>query len=188
MTAESIAWVDVLQLLAAQLAWFQAALLGAAAFHKIARWRYTNGVARRFAGVPDSLTVWASAAAVGFEIAAAAALVVPGTRMAGAAMAALLWTGYLALMVRAILADRRDVDCGCSFGTRAAAGHRPLGGFQVARNAALVILALWVAVVSVRGGVSLPLSQALAALALLAIYAALDQLMALRPLRSGAVS
>jgi hypothetical protein len=174
--------------LAAQTAWFQAALLGAAAVDKISGWHHTKDVARRFAGLPQALTAWASGAAVAWEIAAAVALLVPSTRMAGAAMAALLWSVYLALLLRAIRSDRRDVDCGCSFGMRAATAHRPLGAFQVARNTALVILACGVAAVSARGSVVAPASQMLAAFALLALYAALDQVMALRPLRSGEVS
>jgi hypothetical protein len=188
MRPESVAWADVWRLLAAQLAWFQAALLGAAAVDKIVRWHDTQSVVRRFAGIPKGLAVWASAAAVGLELAAAVALVVPGSRAAGAATAALLWSVYLGLLLRAIGSDRRDVDCGCSFGTRAAAAHRRLGAFQVVRNTALVILAWGVAAVSAQGSASAPASQILAAFALLALYAALDQVMALRPLPSGEVS
>ena len=187
MRPENVAMSDLLPWVAAQMAWFQAALLGAAAAHKLIRWPQTKSVARRFAHIPGSLTAAAGAAAVGIELAAAALLVFPATRAAGAATAALLWFWYLLLMLAAIRAGRRDIDCGCSFGTGAAAGHRTLGVFQVTRNAVLVMLALSIAAVSWQGGIAAPPSQVLAAFSFLALYAALDQVMSLQPLRSGEV-
>jgi Methylamine utilisation protein MauE len=76
------------------------------------------------------------------------------------------------------------VDCGCSFG----AAQRPLGAYQVFRNAALTGAALLVAVgcaASATGPIIA--SQVPAALALLALYGALDQAMSLTTPRTGAL-
>jgi uncharacterized membrane protein YphA (DoxX/SURF4 family) len=176
-----IAMLGVMRLLISQLAAFLALLLLAAAVHKAIRWPQTRRVVRDFAGIPRSASsVAALAAAVG-ETLAGVLLFVPAYRAAGAALAALLWGAYSILIVRAIVEGRRDVDCGCSFGPN----QRPLGVFQVARNAMLVILALLVAVSAAGGGVPVAASQILAACALLALYGALDQVMALQPLRRG---
>jgi hypothetical protein len=83
--------------------------------------------------------------------------------------------------LRAIAEGRRDVDCGCSFGRT----RHPLGVFEGARNVVLVAMALLVAA-SAGGAPPLAASQLLAACAFLALYGALDQVMALQPLRRGA--
>jgi hypothetical protein len=57
----------------------------------------------------------------------------------------------------------------------------------VARNAALVLLALLVAVPAAAGSVTVAASQVWAACALLALYGAFDQVMALQPMRRGEV-
>ena len=112
---------------------------------------------------------------------------VPSTRTArehaGGALAALIFGTYLFLILRAIAQERRDVDCGCSFG----AARRPLGAYQAVRNAGLTGMALLVAVVfaSTVSGPVLGLQTTLAAFALLSLYAALDQVMTLMPPRSG---
>jgi hypothetical protein len=176
--------VAAIQALVAQLAAFQALLLAASAIHKVVKWRYSQSVVRQFAGVPPSMAAWALGAAVAGELAAGMLLVVPAYRTLGAMLAACIWIAYLALMLRAILQDRRNVDCGCSFGPTA----RPLGSFQVARNSVLAGLAILVASVSATSG-AIPVqgSQVLAAFALMALYGALDQVMGLQPLRSGEV-
>jgi hypothetical protein len=173
-----------IQALMAQLAVFDAALLAAAAVHKALRWRESQRVVRQFAGVPASFAAAALGSAIGAELLAGALLLVPAQRATGAAAAAVIWTCYLGLIVRAILQNRRDVDCGCSFGPTA----RPLGAFQVVRNALLAGAAVLVAWVSATGGsVASQGSQLLGGFALLALYGALDQVMALRPLRGGEV-
>jgi hypothetical protein len=119
------------------------------------------------------------------EVAAAGLLLVPEWRTLGALLAAAIWTVYLLLIVRAIAAGRRDADCGCSFG----AAQRPLGAFQVTRNGVLLALAVAVAMAGGRAsGAGAPVPQLLAACALLALYGALDQVMGLRPLRTGVLS
>lgn len=174
-----------LQALGAQFAAFVALLLTASALHKASGWRRSRSVVRQFGGVADSFASVALAAAIGAELAAAALLIAPSTRLPGAALATAIWAAYLALMLRAIQQNRRDVDCGCSFG----AAHRPLGSFQVARNAALATLCACIAAVSMTDAVpAIAASQLLGALALLALYGALDQVMGLQPLRGGEVA
>ncbi len=174
-----------MQVLGAQFAAFLALLLAASAVHKAVRWRHSRSVVRQFAGVADSMAGASMAFAVGCELSAGALLIVPSARAIGAAVAAVLWAVYLALMLRAIRQDRRDIDCGCSFG----AAHRPLGSFQVSRNLVLTGLSVFVAAVSVAGACPvIEASQLLGACALMALYGALDQVMALQPLRGGEVS
>ena len=97
-------------------------------------------------------------------------------------LAAFIWTLYAALIVRAILQGRREVDCGCSFGPTS----KPLGSFQIARNLVLAALAVFIAWASAfRGTAPTQGIFVLGGLALLALYGALDQVMALQPLRRG---
>lgn len=176
--------VAAMQSLAAQMALFQALLLGVSALHKAAGWMRSVGVVRRFAGVPRSLAPATLGAIVAAELAAGALLIVPSRRAMGATLSALIWSVYLALILRAIVQGRREVDCGCSFGS----ASRPLGSFQVARNAVLAGLAMLTAAVSYcSGGVAAEASQVLGGVALLALYGALDQVMAVQPLRRGEV-
>jgi hypothetical protein len=173
---------SAVQSFAAQMATFQAMLLAASAVHKAVRWTHSLTVMRQFAGVPGALAGTSLGVATAVELAAGALLMVPAYRTTGAVLAALIWTLYVALIVRAIVLGRRDVDCGCSFGPTS----RPLGSFQIARNLVLAALALFIAWVSAFGG-AIPAQGAfvLGGLALLALYGALDQVMALQPLRSG---
>jgi uncharacterized membrane protein YphA (DoxX/SURF4 family) len=171
------------QVLAAQIAAFLAFLLAASAVHKWWRWGSTLEVVRDFGGVPRGAAA-AAAVTVGIvEWLSAALLFVPSYRVLGALIASIVLTVYLALIARSMLEGRRDVDCGCSFGP----ARRSLGGFEVGRNAVLAAMALFVAASAVRGGPVIAPSQVLAAAAMLALYAALDQVMALRPMRPGAV-
>jgi hypothetical protein len=172
--------------LAAQLAVFQALLLAASAVHKAAAWARSLGVMRQFGGVPQSLASTALGAVIASEFAAALLLLMPSYRAAGAILAAGLWSVYLGLILRAVLQNRRDLECGCSFGLSSGPASRPLGAFQLVRNAVLAATAAGIAGVSaVAGAVPVELSQILGGVALLALYGALDQVMALQPLRSG---
>ena len=174
--------IETGQVLAAQLAVFQALLLAASAVHKAAAWSRSLAVMRQFGGVPRSLSSTALGTVIASEFVAALMLLIPAYRTAGAILAAALWTVYLGLILRAILQNRRDLECGCSFGP----SSRPLGAFQLLRNAVLTAMAVGIAGMSVvAGGVSVELSQVLGGVALLALYGALDQVMALQPLRSG---
>jgi len=176
--------LGVAHLLIVQLAAFLAALLVASGLHKLILRDRTRAVVHDFVGVPRRLAPLVVAAVAATEMLAGILLWMPSSRAAGGALAVLLWGGYLGLILRAIAQGRRDVDCGCSFG----AEQRPLGTYHVARNAGLTGAALLVAgasAASVTGPVIA--SQILAALALLALYGALDQVMSLTPPRTGAL-
>jgi methylamine utilization protein MauE len=187
MLSES-SMIETGQVLTAQLALFQALLLIVSALHKASSWSRSLGVMRQFGGVPGALSGAALVTVMASEIVAALLLLVPAYRAAGAILAAALWAVYLGLILRAILQNRRDQDCGCSFGLASRTSSRPLGAFQVTRNAVLALMALGIAGMSgAAGAVSAELSQLLGGVALLALYGALDQVMALQPLRSGDV-
>jgi len=171
------------QILGAQLAAFLALLLAASALHKGLRWEHTRAVVHNFAGVPHGAAPVAALIAGLMEGLAAALLFLPAYRVLGALLAASLMTAYLALIARALIAGRRDVDCGCSFG----GARHGLGGFEVGRNAVLAAMALFVAASAVHGGPAIAASQVLAAAALLALLGALEQVVGLRPMRKGAV-
>jgi hypothetical protein len=181
MTAAA-SMLGVMQLLVVQLAAFEAVLLLASALHKMIRRDRTQAVVREFAGVPRNFAPFAVVAVALLELLASLLLWMPSTRMAGGMLAVLIWGGYLALILRAIAQGKRDVDCGCTFGGT----QRPLGVYQVVRNVMLTGLALLAAAGSA-AGVTGPVvaSQILAALVLLALYGALDQVMALTPPRRG---
>ncbi len=98
------------------------------------------------------------------------------------------WTHSLNVMRQfagvpgALAQGRREVDCGCSFGPTS----KPLGSFQIARNLVLAALAVFIAWASAfRGTAPTQGIFVLGGLALLALYGALDQVMALQPLRRG---
>jgi Methylamine utilisation protein MauE len=174
--------LGVMQLLVVQLAAFEALLLFASGLHKMIRRERIRAVVREFAGVPYRIAPFAVAAVALFELLASLLLWAPTTRMAGGILAVLIWGGYLGLILRAIAQDKRDVDCGCTFG----AAQRPLGAFQVARNVTLTGVALLVAAGSAAGATGPVVApQILPALVLLALYGALDQVMALMPPRAG---
>jgi len=174
---------EVLRLLSAQTAAFLALLLAASAAHKLARFERARLAAHEFAGLPLGAAAPAAAAIALLETLAAALLIAPAQRATGGWLAAAIFGGYLALIARAIV-EQREVDCGCSFG----AARRLLGPFEALRNCVLVVLAMLAALASAAVAAPISLSQALAAVALLALYAALDQVMGIRPMRKGAVS
>jgi len=176
--------IGVTALLASQMAALLAVLLIASAVHKLIRRVPAQRAVREFAGVPQRWSASAVLAVMLAELLAGLLLWIPTYRAAGAVLAALIWGGYLALILRAIAKGSREVDCGCSFG----ASLRPLGVYQLTRNAALTgVAAALAAVSSMNGSAAVTASQVPAALVLLALYAALDQAMALQPLRSGEV-
>jgi hypothetical protein len=171
--------MSVMQLLVAQLAGFLAMLLVVTGLHKLIQRERTLAVVQDFAGVTPRLAPLA-VLAVGATELSAGALLWSADRTAGAVLAGVLWSGYLVLILRAIAQGRRDVDCGCTLG----ASRRPLGLYPVARNVVLAGMALLVALSS-----SVPVApratEILAACTLLALYGALDQVMALAAPRRG---
>jgi hypothetical protein len=176
---------SVLQSLAGQIAAFAALLLLASGLHKLIRRERTRTALEQFARVPRSVAPLAVAPVAAAELLAGVWILTPAHRAAGGALAALIWGGYLVFMWRAIAQGRGDVECGCAFG----AGRHRVGAYQIARNALLTAAAAFVAVVTAATAAdSVGAAQMPAALALLALYAALDQTMTLGPLRSGVTS
>ena len=177
-----IAWAEVRESLDTQLAAFVSVLLFMSALHKaVARARSIAAV-RELARVPQWLAPWTLGLATALELSAAVALFSPLYRAAGALLAACLCLTYAGLMMNAITQGRRDIDCGCSFG----AARHPLGRYQVTRNALLAAGCVAVAAGSAaHGAPPFAAMQVLAAVALLALYAALDQVMALTAPRAG---
>jgi hypothetical protein len=173
----------IVQTLAAQVAAFLAFLLAASAAHKWYRWKDTIRVVGDFGGVPRAAATPVALAVGLTEWLAAALLFSPSYRVLGGLLAASILTVYLALIARSLIAGRRDVDCGCSFG----AARRSLGTFEAVRNSVLAAMALCVAASTVSGGAAIAASQVLAAAAMLALYGALDQAMGLQPMRKGTV-
>jgi len=116
--------------LAAQLAAFVAVLLAVSAGHKVVKWSYSRNVVREFAGLPHHVATAALAAAALGEAVAGVLLLLPGAhlRMIGASLAAAIWAAYLVFILRAVLQGRREVDCGCSFGSGAGANQPAAGG------------------------------------------------------------
>jgi hypothetical protein len=169
--------IGVVRLLASQTAAFLALLLIASAIHKLLRPARTQEIMQHFAGVPRRFAAFAWLSVSLAELLAGICLTMPGYRAAAALLAVVVWSGYLALILRAIIQRRVDVECGCSFGPNL----RPLGIYHVARNAVLIGLAILVGVVAPSGGFEAQGSLLLAAAAFLSLYAALDRTMALRP-------
>jgi hypothetical protein len=175
----------IVESLAVQCAAFQAVLLLASGLHKLIRRHRTRTVVHEFARVPRYLAPFAVGAAAAAELSAGLLLLTPSLRAAGGAVAALIWGIYLWLILRAIAQGRRDVDCGCTFGV----ARHPLGAYQVVRNGILTGMAMLVAAVCAANAAGpVGATQVVAALALLALYGALDQVMALQPLRPGELS
>lgn len=166
--------MHAMQEIGTQLAAFLAALLAASALHKALAARASVEAAGVLLGVPARLAAASVTAAAGSELLAAGLLMAAGSRRAGALLGALILGVYLVALARALAQGRRAIDCGCRFGSRS----RSLGAYDLARNAGLIVLALGVAAAPV--GALAP-RHLLAALALLALYVALDTVMALEP-------
>jgi uncharacterized membrane protein YphA (DoxX/SURF4 family) len=170
--------IGVLRLLADQAAAFLALLLIASAIHKLVRPARTREVIEEFAGIPQRFAYLALIGVPLAELVAGVCLASPAGRTAAALLAALIWSGYLLLILRAIFQGRRYVDCGCSFGR----SFRPLGTYQALRGAMLIALAALVVALSPGSEgtavTAVTASELLAAAAFLALYAALDQAVA----------
>ena len=179
----------VAQITVAQLASFASLLLFASALHKFKVLADAARAMHELTGLALPHARWAVAGIAAAELAAAAGLWIPAMRVDAALLAALVWGGYFGFLLRAVLAGRQDIDCGCSFST----AHRPLGAFQLWRAAMLTGLGLMIALsAAVAPGavpdivsVSATVTQVLAGLTLLALYVALDQIMGIQPLRTG---
>lgn len=96
-----------------------AALWLAAGLHKLADLQAFAGSLEAYDIVPLATLALLSRLLPVLELALAAALLVPATRPAAAALGALLLLGYGAAIALNLHRGRRDLDCGCmGFGTR----------------------------------------------------------------------
>ena len=186
---EALSLTVVAQIAIAQLASFASLLLFAAAAHKLSNLERAAQAVHDLTGLQEPLARFAAIGLAAAEFAASIGLWLAPLRFAAALLAALIWSGYFLFLLQAVATGRRDVDCGCSFGS----AHRPLGLFQLLRTALLALLGLVVALSAAVAPGSLPYdvsaaaiaTQVLAGVALLALYAALDQVMTQPPLRAG---
>jgi hypothetical protein len=102
-----------MSLLADTLALFLALVLIASALHKFIQPGRLGAAAASLAGVSTLHGNLLAKAAATFEILAAAAMVAPPTRPAGAVAALALWAIYAILLARAV-AHGAAFDCGCT--------------------------------------------------------------------------
>ncbi len=153
----------------AELALFLALLLAVSAGHKIVAHQRLGEAAARLAGVPQSLGPLVSNAAAAVELAAGLALLFPGTRPIGALIAAVLWSGYALLLARRI---GSRLDCGCSLKR----SEKLITTLYPARAALLAAFAILVAFLPAPPATLL---TPFAAAALLALYFAADELIAI---------
>jgi hypothetical protein len=182
------AWL-VTQIAMTQLASFLALLLFASAVQKLMHRTRAERAVHELSRLPLRHAGIALSAAALAEVLAGGLLWLPAGRLAGAVFAALIWGCYFASMLLNVRAGFRDVDCGCSFG----ATHGRLGAFQLLRTLVLAALAAAIALSAVAAPGAVPYevsaaaiaTQILSAAALLALYGALDHVMALQPLRTG---
>ena len=148
---------------------FLAFVLAMSAVHKVMAPERLGESAARLAGVPlvDGQMLSFTAAAI--EMAAAVALVFVDSRFVGGLLAAGLWSAYAALLWRM---RGRVLDCGCSFGRQEGA----VGLFAISRAAGLAAIAM---IPILLPGGSVNVISVFAGLAFLALYLALDALLAI---------
>jgi hypothetical protein len=176
--------VAVTAALAVQVAAFLAALALVSAGHKLAR--PARAAIEALTGVSATTAAVALVILAIAEAGAGVALLIPALRTAGAVLAATVWAGYGVALARAVAAGRRDLDCGCSFGE----SHARLGPHHVLRAGGLALVAATIAAAPAavaRHSFAVSLSTIGGALALLALYFALDQLMNLASPAAGAL-
>lgn len=153
----------------AELSLFLALVLAMAACHKLIDRDRLAASAAALTGAPVALGAVISLAAAAYEAVVALALLFPATRLAGAVLAAVLWSTYGVALMRRVGAT---LDCGCSFAARA----KPVDAFAVLRAFTLAALAM-----SVLLNPTMPLTllSPFAALGFLALYLALGEVMAI---------
>lgn len=153
----------------AELSLFLALVLAMAAGHKLLDRERLAASATALTGAPVALGVPISLAAAAYEAAVALALLFPATRLAGAMLAAVLWSVYGIALMRRL---GSTLDCGCNFAARA----KPVDAFAVLRAFALAALAMTVLLTP---AMPLTLLSPFAALGFLALYLALGEIMAI---------
>jgi hypothetical protein len=115
-----------------------AALFGAAALHKLRAREQWPAIVRQYRLLPELLTGPAAMLMPLTEALAAAALLWPRTRAAGALTVAALLLAYTCALAINLRRGRRSIDCGC-FGSQRRRGIAP---WMIGRNLVLAALAL----------------------------------------------
>ena len=179
--------VAVIADLAVQVAAFLAALALVSAGHKLTRPARTRTAITALTGVSTATATIGLVILAIAEAGSGIALLVPGLRAAGAALLAAIWAAYFFALARAVATGRRDLDCGCSFGE----SHARLGSIHLLRTGGLALVAAAIAAAPRAAVIDRPpfavsLSTIGGALALLALYFAMDQLMGLGHRAAGA--
>jgi uncharacterized membrane protein YphA (DoxX/SURF4 family) len=155
-----------------------AALLGAAAVHKLRDLGAFTETLRDHRILPDGLVRPAAPLVPALELAAAVALLIPMSARAGGLGALCLLAAYSTAIATNLARGRRHIDCGCM----GPAHRQPLSGWLLARNALFAAAAVgatmpttartldWVDALSIAGGVCVValLHQAISGLAALA--------------------
>jgi uncharacterized membrane protein len=115
-----------------------AALFGAAALHKLRARQRWPAVVRQYRVLPEPLAAPVALLVPLIEVLAAAALLWPHTRAAGAVTVAALLLAYAWALAINLRRGRRSIDCGC-FGSQRRQGIAP---WMLGRNLVLAALAL----------------------------------------------
>jgi len=156
-----------------------AILFAAAASHKLRAPAHFVATVRNYRLMPPMLTPAVAALLVSAEVVVAAFLATGTARPVGAIAAAALLAVYAAAIAANLARGRQHIDCGCT----APGAARTIHGGLVVRNGALVLVALallgpeaerplgWLDVTTIAAAVA----------ALVALYAALDRLLANAP-------
>jgi hypothetical protein len=153
-------------------------VLLAAAFHKLRAWGAFRASVEGYRLLPDAPAVAVAALLPVLEALAGVALIVDGLRIAGA------WLGFATIGVATaavainVVRGRTTIACGCG----GLDGEQRLSWPLVARNGILLaLLAAGASVALPPAGVATQATLAMAALALVALYAAASQLLANQP-------
>lgn len=128
--------IDPIFVLAAR--WATAALFAAAAWEKLRHPLYFQANLREYDLLPGALVAPVARTLPVVEFIIAMGVLVPATAGTAALGAATLLALYALAMGVNLLRGRRDIDCGCT----GPAMRQTLTGWLVARNAALVAVAL----------------------------------------------
>ncbi|MGH8235565.1 MAG: MauE/DoxX family redox-associated membrane protein [Steroidobacteraceae bacterium] len=125
-----------------------AVILGAAAWSKLFDRRAFRTTVADYAVLPPILVTPVAGLVPYIELAAAAGLLIPGSRRTAAAAALVLFAVFTCALAINLLRGRRELDCGCHVGRAPV----PLSGDLVLRN---VLLMLWTSPAAASTGVGL---------------------------------
>ncbi len=123
-------------LLAASLTAFISLIFARAVWHKLGEFTEFTGFVADYRLVPERLTTAVSLAVVAAEAASVAMQLVPGGRLAGLGLSAMMLLAYAGAMAINIRRGRSAIECGCG------GAIQPLSWSLVVRNGLLATTAL----------------------------------------------